>query len=219
MAVSESIEFNGITFRRYPNARQRTHRVYFSPAANHRRRGVGSLHQEIWKAANGPIPDGHVIHHVDEDPLNNSLGNLECVPHREHHGKHWSEERARKSRERLALLRPLAAAWHSSPDGIEWHRRNAARFGFGSARPEPVEKKCDACGERFLDATKRQHGRFCSNACKSAWRRKSKVDHEERACARCGAAFRVNRYQTTRYCSRRCSSAAHGERLRLQSDR
>lgn len=46
------------------------------------------LHRYIWEQANGPIPEGHEIHHKDHDPMNNVLENLECLTaqdHRDHH--------------------------------------------------------------------------------------------------------------------------------------
>ncbi len=48
------------------------------------------LHKYIWEEAYGPVPVGYVIHHKDEDKLNNDLDNLECLTDREHrdlHGK------------------------------------------------------------------------------------------------------------------------------------
>lgn len=42
------------------------------------------LHRVVWQDANGPIPEGHHIHHIDRDRGNNSLENLEAVPAREH---------------------------------------------------------------------------------------------------------------------------------------
>ncbi len=116
--------FNGIKFRRYPDSKHKTHRSYFSPGGTDRQRGIGALHQEIWKAAHGPIPAGHHIHHVDENPLNNELSNLGCVPMREHFKHHNSEfTPARKRAQQLATK--AARAWHRSAEGLAWHRKHA----------------------------------------------------------------------------------------------
>lgn len=32
----------------------------------------------------GPIPDGHEIHHIDDNSLNNDISNLACLPIAEH---------------------------------------------------------------------------------------------------------------------------------------
>ena len=34
----------------------------------------------IWEQANGKVPDGHMIIHLDKDMSNNSIDNLACVP-------------------------------------------------------------------------------------------------------------------------------------------
>lgn len=43
-------------------------------------------HQRVWCEANNKtqVPDGCVIHHVDENKLNNDLSNLVCLTRREH---------------------------------------------------------------------------------------------------------------------------------------
>src|SRR5260221_3651635 len=72
---SEVIYYKDIAFRRYPNSSKWADRNYYVPNATHRKRGIGRLHQEIWKDAHGLIPEGYHIHHKDENPLNNSLEN------------------------------------------------------------------------------------------------------------------------------------------------
>jgi hypothetical protein len=41
-------------------------------------------HVLVWEAANGPVPPGHDIHHVNEDKLDNRIENLRCVTKLEH---------------------------------------------------------------------------------------------------------------------------------------
>jgi len=41
-------------------------------------------HRWIWEQANGPVPDGHAIHHVNGERLDNRIGNLRCVTHTVH---------------------------------------------------------------------------------------------------------------------------------------
>jgi hypothetical protein len=194
----ETIVFNGITFRRYPSAKQSSHRDYFSPHAGHRRQGVGCLHQEIWKAEHGPIPTGCHIHHLDGNPLNNDLANLVCLTSSEHRRAHRQPASDRR-REHLESIRPLTKVWHQSEAGRAWHRQHAAEAWKSR---EPVPHRCQQCGEEYLafhDAA-----RFCSRNCIMAARRQSGVDDEIRNCTACGHEFRINRYRHTQVCSRTC---------------
>lgn len=163
---SESIEFNGITFRRYPNAKQWSHRVYFTPHAGHRRKGVGALHQEIWKSVNGPIPEGMQIHHIDGNPLNNAIENLACVQKDEHDREHHESRSARmRTPEGIAQIRSisgLASAWHGSAAGIEWHRE-AGRKSWQTKKISTVS--CVHCGDSF-ETPFPTRAKFCSTRCR-----------------------------------------------------
>lgn len=45
-------------------------------------------HDVVWEVANGPIPDGYEVHHRDENPINNDLGNLQLLTRLEHKRLH-----------------------------------------------------------------------------------------------------------------------------------
>lgn len=46
------------------------------------------LHRDMWTEENGPIPDGHDIHHVDGNKEHNELSNFECVSRSDHQIKY-----------------------------------------------------------------------------------------------------------------------------------
>ena len=84
-----------------------------------------------------------------------------------------------------------------------------------------VGKTCEHCGQPFeCSFLLRDRQRFCSNACKSAWRRAQKLDHEERICPVCFEPFMVNHYSKKQCCSRLCAQRSRRSReaARLQSD-
>lgn len=215
--MPERMEWNGRKYRRYPDAKGRSERVYW-----HRSKsggGVEYLHRDVWAHHHGAIPDGHHVHHVDGDPSNNAIENLECISPAEHLGKRhpYSDERRAQQAARLERIRPLASAWHRSDEGRELHRRIGpmARASF-----VPVPKPCMQCAAIFSPRKIGNADLFCSNACKSAHRRASGVDNEQRICAECNASFTTNRYAVTATCSRSCGARARGRTIaaRLRPD-
>ena len=50
------------------------------------------LHRLAWKGQNGPVPDGHELHHIDHDKANWSLENLTALD-RKTHQKHHRQAR------------------------------------------------------------------------------------------------------------------------------
>lgn len=41
------------------------------------------VHRAVWEAFNGPIPEGYDIDHIDGNPHNNNLNNLQAITHQE----------------------------------------------------------------------------------------------------------------------------------------
>lgn len=203
------VRFMGVVYRRYPKAKQSSDRNYFRAGRGDVYKGRSYLHRDLWVAARGPIPDGCDVDHIDGNPLNNSLGNLQLLPEAEHHAKHAAEQGersrerwARMSDEQRAALLAAAAAWHSTPEGLAWHSEHGKRV-FGGM--PVVDARCERCGAGFcVRSYVKSRTRFCSNKCKAAARRDSGVDDVPRVCC-CGVTFVINRYSKTRSCSRSCA--------------
>lgn len=45
-------------------------------------------HKLVWERANGPVPDGYVVHHRNHNKRDNRLENLELLTHEEHSRHH-----------------------------------------------------------------------------------------------------------------------------------
>lgn len=152
---AEVVEFNGTKYRRYPHGTNVSMSRYFSASDGE------FLHRAIWSAANGPIPKGMHVHHLDGNHSNNALENLALINGREHLSMHGrTPERAALSRDRLTrFAQPAATEWHKSDDGRDWHRGHAA---------ESINRirvcTCDVCGAEFT--AKSSRAKRCSADCK-----------------------------------------------------
>lgn len=203
---SESLFLNGIEFRRYPDAKQWSDRVYYKPSGTYAARGIRAYHHELWKSLHGEIPTGFHVHHRDNNPLNNDPSNLELVEGHAHQSKHGektksSEFKSARSKH-LNAIRPLTVEWHRSPEGHAWHKQHGIE-GMKNRKPSPYT--CEHCGKPFESLASHGKVKFCSNNCKSAARRKSHIDDVTRACAYCGKEFHCDKYADTRYCSISCA--------------
>lgn len=204
MRVMRSIEleYDGFIWRKYPNSKRRCDKVYYKRTPKDGK--PIWLHRYVWEQANGPIPVGYVVHHKDGNPENNALDNLACVTQKEHAQHHpWTDGRLEAQRNLLDRIRPLTKAWHASPEGIAKHREIG---GQAYKNFEPQEKACRNCGKMFLPRALGNRDLFCSNACKSAWRRKQGLDDVECVCAWCGKRFMHNKFSIPATCSRACAN-------------
>lgn len=165
------------------------------------------LHRYIWEKAYGEIPEGYEIHHKDHNPLNNDLENLEMVEtmeHRNYHARNLTDEqREFYKRNMNEKARPEAIKWHKSIEGREWHKKHY--HNTKHKLHKRITRKCDSCGVTY-EAQDTKGNRFCSNKCKSKWRRDSGIDDVTRMCEWCGSEFTVNKYRKTTHCSRSCTN-------------
>jgi hypothetical protein len=165
-------------------------------------------HRYVYAKKHGPIPPGYHVHHKDEDKSNNEIDNLELMfgtDHFTYHGQKNADDPdwLAWSRENMRVNACHAAAeWHRSPEGREWHSKHAKQI---AQTRESSDFKCEQCAASFR-AIDNGRVKFCSNACKSAWRRGSGVDNVTRVCECCGAEYERNKYAKTRTCSKSCAN-------------
>ncbi len=69
--------FNGKQYRETPNG-------YFKTDDSH-------IHRDVWEYHMGKIPDGFIVHHMDENRANNSINNLQCMSRKDHSDHHREE--------------------------------------------------------------------------------------------------------------------------------
>lgn len=167
------------------------------------------LHRYVWETENNvTIPKGYDIHHKDGNKLNNDISNLILLARDEHQSLHQrnltDEQRKKRAENLLKNAIPKASKWHKSEQGREWHKQHGKEV---FAKLEPIKYICTFCGAEFK--TKNRYSKtsntFCSNKCKSAFRRASGVDNVIRECVQCGEPFTANKYSTAKRCEKcRC---------------
>ena len=153
----ETQEFNGKTYYLYKGER------YFT-------KGIKKLHRVVWEYHHGEIPKGYHVHHKDGNSHNNDISNLSLV-NQSLHLRYTQKKRVKENPEWFKEFTKkgieAAKSWHSSKEGIEWHKKHAKKMHFG--KKHFGLKKCQECKTEYL--AKSGHSRFCSNNCKSKNRR------------------------------------------------
>ena len=207
--VVETVEWDGVTWRRYPNAKQRNRRVYYSA---YWRGNLTTLHRAVWEAANGPIPERHEIHHGDGNPSNNDLSNLECLTK----GGHRRREAAmgsfstEKIKKHLAEIRDKASEWHRSDEGRQWHSENSKR---AMANRPLLDRTCCVCKAPFQ--AKHSYAVYCGRACREADRGERPAVHT-RTCEWCKQDFTTPAAKQ-RFCGYACSGKARWAKRRVRA--
>jgi len=186
-------ETNGIVFTRDDNT------GYYLNSTIRKR-----LHVYIYELINGKIFKGHEVHHKDFDKSNNDIVNLICMTGKEHrrlHGKiKMSNPEFLKKFQEKGM--ESAKEWHKSEDGHKWHKQHYIFTKDALHKTDTFI--CENCGNEYT-AEITGNNRFCSNKCKSSFRRKSGIDNESRICKHCGKTFTANKYSKTKACSKSCA--------------
>lgn len=157
-------------------------------------------HVYVWEKYNGKVPEGYSVHHIDHNPDNNDISNLELLSYSEHSHLHASEH-SDESRARMeSIVRPKAIEWHKSDDGNDWHKQHYSDVT-QKIWQERVTLKCEVCGKEYTTNHASVHkSRFCSNNCKAKFRRMSGIDNETRFCSICGKEYVCNKYSKQKTC-------------------
>jgi hypothetical protein len=165
------------------------------------------MHRYVWEYYNGEIPEGYQIHHKDKDKSNNDISNLEAIPFSNHAKLHNKERAETRYDGIVANLRenalPKAVEWHKSDEGRQWHKEHYEKTKHKLHMKQVMI--CEMCDAEYIGKLSAEN-RFCSNKCKSAWRRKNGLDNETRKCAYCGAEFITSKYSKAQTCSRACAN-------------
>ena len=206
--------FNGERFRR-----DKSTGYYLSsrPLINGRR---VRLHIYVWTYFNGEIPKGYHIHHKDENKYHNDIDNLEMLSMHNHLSIHAQEQvtdHLDVLKARMSKACAAAPAWHASEAGHEWHKQHYEKMK--SSFYKKITCTCIVCGKEYETIYRGEgNSKFCSNNCKSTYRRRMHLDDEERICPICGKTYTVNKYSVSKTCGPKCGSQL-GNRTKREKNR
>lgn len=162
-------------------------------------------HVWVWKNSHNEIPKGWHVHHRDENKSNNCISNLTIMSLSAHVKHHLQNDQKRKikAKEHLNNIRDLTKPWHKSHEGRTWHKLHAIKNNFGKF---PLKEfKCKLCNKIYKSRSLTENmTKFCSNKCKSKWRRDSGIDNIKYVCENCEKEFEKNKYAKTKFCSKNC---------------
>jgi hypothetical protein len=104
-------------------------------------------HRIVWELENGPIPIGHVVHHIDGNKRNNALANLELVERGKHVSHHGKERRDADPAAFSAMMRDRAS------------------------KQKKVAVVCVTCGNEYIGTKSSRGNKFCSVKCRNKARK------------------------------------------------
>lgn len=100
----------------------------------------------------------------------------------------------------MRLARVKAAEYWKSDEGKEKRKELAKSY---IKNMKPIDGACLLCGNIFQHKGMNPK-KYCSDKCKSAFRRKNKIDHIDGKCIVCCKLFSFNKYTSNLTCSRKC---------------
>lgn len=119
----EKIIFNNKIFTRNISSKDHGTRTYFT-----RKKYIGTingkekyrkifLHRAVWEFFNGLIPEGFIIHHIDGNPDNNDILNLECIPEHLHIKTRYHHHATTHKKKTRAVLKGYLCYEEATPAG------------------------------------------------------------------------------------------------------
>ncbi|MBQ3441621.1 MAG: HNH endonuclease [Selenomonadaceae bacterium] len=166
------------------------------------------LHRAVWEFYNGEVPKGYEIHHVDFNPENNQLDNLQLVTEKEHRQIHVP-----KGMQIPKPLKKFVCDWC----GKEYEALDNGHNHFCSQKccnaanyNKKVERVCPVCGKKFI--TRKHNGaRTCSRLCAAKIKKPAQILS---TCIFCGKEFVATR--KAKYCSKKCFRKAYYEQSKIK---
>lgn len=182
------------------------------------------LHQYIWEKENGKIPTNYHIHHKDHNKNNNNIENLELIEAGEHSKLHWENNTKMREFAKNNIKNAMAGyeKWKTTKEAKDLQHKLGVQNTKYLLKSMAIKTiiVCKNCGKEFeVSQNKKSSTKFCSNNCKSAYRRKQGKDIVKKNCVVCGKEFYANKYKGKQCCSKECSVQKSNESKRSRRER
>ena len=154
----QCVEWGGVRWHRYGGG------YYERTVKADGRRWGERLHRAVWEAERGPIPSGWDVHHKDDDKANNSIGNLDLLPHADHLRIHGRRNVGPFNDWSVVPQVEVACTDCGSPVRRQKDFDKAVCIKCQSKRArerQKTEKSCANCGGYFRSF----RGNYCSQRC------------------------------------------------------
>lgn len=124
-----------------------------------------NIHREVFRYYNGKIPEGYDIHHIDNNPNNNDISNLQMLTRLEHRAIH--------SKPSVRKICPYCGKEFTLKHPSEKKKFCSTKCSSQSQKII-VERICPTCGKKFVLDKPCRKNIYCSRSCASKARFKSK---------------------------------------------
>lgn len=164
-----------------------------------------SMHRFVWTYFNGEIPEGCDVHHIDRNPDNNNISNLQLLTKAEHNKLHAATKKKGKPDKKSTFTCAVC--------GREYEAVSRGNNTYCSAKCKKIAEReraaeikvCEICGKEFKTSDK---ARFCSKKCLGEYLKKQ----ETKTCPTCGKTFSALISQNQKYCSPECAAESYKKR-------
>lgn len=176
--------------------------IYYKNKQGHFHKDI-QLHRAVFAYYNGEeLIAGSDIHHMDINPANNNINNLQLLTRAKHQTIH-SEHRMETPLERVC---PICGKIFIRK---EPHSKYCSRKCYIQSKRtfQSQEKICPICLRKFSTIADNPKQKYCSRACAN----EAKTFHNRnKICPVCGKAFVAPPIKPNQiYCSRSCSAKGH----------
>lgn len=209
MSIEETV-YNGVVYYRKPDHTDDRNHYFRARRTRHHKLIEHYLHRQVYIDNFGPIPKDMQIHHIDHNPANNNVNNLELISRSDHFKEHeekrliWCNSQKNKDNLKRGLVHGIA--FMKSEAGRELSRKKCISMRDNSM----INCVCVQCGSNYVGCAIIKTPMYCSKICKEKAARSRK---KTIVCAYCSKNHLTSFYSSTRYCGKSCSNRGRSKQI------